>query len=277
MIATIRLIILVLGLLLTLLVLLPIHLPALVLARMGYPLIATWSPVVFHRAALALMGVRLTVDGTLPKHRPLLIVANHVSWLDIAVLGAMAPLSFVAKSEMQSWPVFGWLAFLQRTIFIRRASRREAGHQANSIAERMTAREIIVLFPEGTTTDGNKLAAFKTPLFEAARFALVNSPVHQAIVQPVAINYDRLHGLPMGRAKRPHVAWPGEIGLVESLVGIVSTGALDVTVKMSEAINFTEESKRKIVSAQAHKAIRDMLTRVDRSTSHQGGAKDSAQ
>jgi 1-acyl-sn-glycerol-3-phosphate acyltransferase len=259
MLGNVRIVLVLFGLVLALLLLLPLQLIALVFARFGMPKASGYLPLMFHRVVLRLAGIRLTVDGTLPAHRPLLIVSNHVSWLDIVILGAVQPLSFVAKSEMLTWPLFGKMAQLQRTVFIQRERRRQSANQANAIAERMAAQETMVLFPEGTTTDGNMLLPFKTPLFEAARYALVASSVEEALVQPVAIVYSHLHGLPIGRAERPHVAWPGDIGLGESLFPILRMGALDVTVRLGDPIVFTENSKRKIVSAEATAAIGDML------------------
>ncbi|MEE9374933.1 MAG: lysophospholipid acyltransferase family protein [Rhizobiaceae bacterium] len=259
MIANLRFGVIVLLTIMVLLVLLPLHLVALVFARFGWTKLAGILPLLFHRIILRLFGVRLTIEGKLAKNRPLLLVSNHISWLDIVVLAALEPLSFVAKAEMASWPVFGQLAKLQRTVFVKREERRKAGQQANEIAERITAREIMVLFPEGTTSDGYGLLPFKTPLFEAAKMALISSPVQEAIVQPIAIDYTHLHGLPLGRALQRHVAWPGEVGLGESLIPLVREGALDVTVHVGEPIILTEQSNRKIVAAQAATRIREML------------------
>lgn len=259
MISTLRLVkTLILGLVL-LLTLLPFQLLGLLLARLGWTGLAGLVPVLFHRSVLFIVGIRLTLHGKLEKKRPLLLVANHLSWLDIVVLGAIAPLSFVAKSEMASWPVFGTLAKLQRTVFVKREERRNSHQQANEVADRMTAREVMVLFPEGTTSDGNQLLPFKTPLFEAAKIALARSPVETAAVQPAAIDYTHLHGLPLGRAGRPHVAWPGELGLGESLLPVIRKGALDVTVHLGETITLTDTSNRKIVAQNAASAIRSML------------------
>jgi len=247
-----------------LLVTVPIQIVLLLLAKTGWIAPAGFMPVIFHRGLLKILGVRLLRDKRLTKTRPLLIVANHVSWLDIVVLGSIRPLSFVAKSDMEDWPLFGTLAKLQRTVFIQREDRRTTGEQANMIAERMTAREIMVLFPEGTTSDGNSLLPFKTPLFEAAKLALKESPVETAWVQPCAIRYSHVHGLAIGRAERPHVAWPGEIGLGESLLDIAAEGALDVTFHIGEPIELNETSNRKHIAAQAIDALRDMLAKPPR-------------
>ena len=242
-----------------LLLLLPLQLLALLVERLGWSVPAQHVPVLFHRTLLALGGVRLKLDGKIDPNRPLLLVANHLSWLDIVVFGAVGPVSFVAKAEMKGWPIFGSLARLQRTVFVKREERRNSHQQANEIAERLTAREIMVLFPEGTTTDGNMMAPFKTSLFEAAKIALKQSPVETALVQPASINYTHLHGLPICRAERPHVSWPGEIGLGESLIPIFQQGALDVTITLGEPILLDEATHRKTVARDALESIRSML------------------
>lgn len=248
------------GLAIWLVLLVPFQMLALVVARAGWKTPAVWIPILFHRGFLHLVGIRLKTDGRPVRQRPLLIVANHVSWLDIPVLGAIEPLSFIAKSDMETWPLFGSLAKLQRTIFVQRERRREAGDQASAIAARMTEREVMVLFPEGTTGDGNGLLPFKTPLFEAAKLALADSDQETATVQPCAIVYSHIHGLPITRSDRTHVAWPGEIGLGESLFGIIRTGALDVTVRFAQPIALDDTSNRKAVAAEAAGAIRRLLT-----------------
>ncbi len=215
-------------------------------------------PMVFHRIVTRLFGVRVHLTAPLPTDRPLLIVANHVSWLDIPVLSTLAPMSFVAKADMATWPLFGWLAKMQRTIFVAREERRKAGAQADEIAERLAAHEVIVLFPEGTTSDGNVLLPFKTPLFEAAKLALAKTGLERATVLPVALRYDRLHGLPVGRAEMADIAWPGEIGLGENLLPLVAKGALDVTVHCSPPLHLDAGSDRKVIAAQAARAIRQM-------------------
>lgn len=244
---------------LVLLIMVPLQLIALLFYKFGKPELAGRLPVIFHKLVLIICGVRHQTEGKLSPDRPLLLVSNHVSWLDIVVLGAVAPLSFAAKLEMKNWPVFGTLARLQRTVFVDRERRSSAAKQADDIASRMTAKEIMVLFPEGTTTDGNKLAPFKTPLFEAAKLSLKESQEQTAVVQPIAIRYTHLHGLPIGRAERPHIAWPGEVGLWESLSKLLRERALDVTVSIGKPIALSQESNRKIIAKETSTSIRSML------------------
>ena len=234
----------------------------------GVPWLSRHVPVLYHKIIAWLFGVRITLDGALYPNRPLMIVANHVSWLDIVILSSIAPLSFVAKAEMATWPLFGQLAWMQRTIFVKRQERRRSAEQANQIAERLGERDTMVLFPEGTTSDGHAMLPFKTTLFEAARLALADAHEEHAVIQPVAIDYTRLHGLPLARQFRQHVAWPGDVGLGEHFLPLVATGALDVIVHLGEPIAFTAQSNRKVVAAQCQDAIRRMLN---------GAALDSAQ
>ncbi len=217
-------------------------------------------PRFWHRLACRLIGIRVTVHGEPDRQRPLMLVSNHASWKDILVLGSIADVVFVAKSDVKSWPVFGLLARLQATIFVRRDEKRTTGHQVNEIGQRLAAGEIVVLFPEGTTSDGNRLLEIKTSLFGAAAAAVPMSPTGTVHVQPLAIAYTGLHGMPMGRYHRPIAAWPGDIAMFPHLLGVVKEGAVDVDVIYGEQISYTAESNRKAVSREVEKSIREMLS-----------------
>ena len=115
-----------------------------VLVRLS-PKAARRFPHWYHRQVCRLMGITLTIDGTVARDRPVLLVCNHTSWLDIPVLSAVAPLSFVAKKEVGGWPFVSSLARLQRTVFVDRNRRQAAGDAANEIADRLKAGDTIVL------------------------------------------------------------------------------------------------------------------------------------
>ena len=123
----------------------------------------------YHRQVCKIVGIRLNVEGEIADEQGVLIIANHVSWLDITVLSAVAPVSFVAKQEVASWPFVSWLAKLQRSVFVDRNRRNEVGDKANEILERLAGGDHIVLFAEGTSSDGNSVVPFKTALFAAAK------------------------------------------------------------------------------------------------------------
>lgn len=217
-------------------------------------------PRYWHRMACKLVGIRVRVHGVIDPQRPLMLVANHASWKDILVLGSVADVAFIAKSEVRSWPVFGILALLQKTIFVEREQKRSTGRQVNEIGSRMAGGEVVVLFPEGTTSDGNRLLEIKTSLFGAAAAAVPLSPTGMVHVQPVAIAYTGIHGMPMGRYHRPIAAWPGDIGLAPHLLGVLYEGAVDVDVVFGQQITYTADSNRKVVSRAVEKELREMLS-----------------
>jgi 1-acyl-sn-glycerol-3-phosphate acyltransferase len=219
-------------------------------------------PRIWHKAALRLIGVKVTVRGSLQAQRPLLIVANHSSWLDILVLASVADVTYVAKAEVRDWPVFGILARLQRSVFIVREQKRRTQDQADEIAERMNAGEVVVLFPEGTTSDGNRLFVTKSALFGAASSAASHAPDGRVHVQPVAVGYTRIHGMPMGHYHRPVAAWPGDVALLPHLKGVLGTGALDVEVNFGQAIAVTSSTNRKQLAQAAEDEIRRLLEEV---------------
>ena len=134
-----------------------VTLPLLPLQMIAHRLERFWHKSLPHwwqKFMCRLLGFHVTVNGTLSRGRPLLLVSNHVSWSDILVLGSRAEVSFIAKSEVQGWPLFGTFAKLQRTIFIDRDRKHKSIDQAREIAERLHTGEILVLFAEGTTSDG---------------------------------------------------------------------------------------------------------------------------
>lgn len=222
--------------------------------------IRRWLPRYWHRAACWLLGIRIHCHGTLDYHRPLMLAANHASWKDIMVLGALADVVFIAKTEVASWPVFGVLARLQKSIFITREEKRRTGEQVGEIARRMADGEIVVLFPEGTTSDGNRLLDVKSSLFGAAAAALPLAPDGVVYIQPVSIAYTRVQGMPMGRYHRPIAAWPGDITLLPHLLGVLRAGAIDVDVSFGESIACTAQTNRKHLSAAVARQIRGMLS-----------------
>src|SRR5690606_10062293 len=123
----------------------------------------------YHRQVCRLIGVRLTIEGRVAADRPVLLISNHTSWLDIPVLSAVAPVSFVAKKEVGRWPFVSSLARLQRTVFVDRERRSAVGETTGEIMARLADGDTIVLFAEGTSSDGNRVLPFKTSLFAAAK------------------------------------------------------------------------------------------------------------
>lgn len=213
-------------------------------------------PVWFHRVFLTLFGVRVRVRGTPPARHPTLVLSNHVSWLDIAVVGSLLPVSFVAKSEIAGWPVFGLFATLQRSVFIDRARRSHTAEVNAAVARRLARGDLIVLFAEGTTGDGNRVLPFRSSLVGAARAALSDRKLDGIHLKPLGLAYARRNGLPVTRRERPAIAWYGDMDLAPHLAAFVRDGPLDVQVTWGEPILFDAATDRKHATAEAEAAVR---------------------
>ncbi|SHO65051.1 1-acyl-sn-glycerol-3-phosphate acyltransferase [Pseudoxanthobacter soli DSM 19599] len=263
-----RVVLSLLALSLVTLVLLPVQWAAV---RLDRPL-AGRIPMWWHRIALALLRVRVLERGRPAETRPLLILSNHVSWLDISVIGSRMPLSFIAKAEVAGWPVFGLFAKLQRTVFVDRARRADTGRVTSAIAVRLGRGDPMVLFPEGTSTNGSEVLPFRSALVGAARQTLADGQAvagdqggngaggagQRAMVQPLSIAYTRLAGLPMGRIKRPLVAWYGDMDLAPHLLALMAGPPVDVELSWGEPIPFGPGTDRKSVTAKAEDEVRTM-------------------
>jgi 1-acyl-sn-glycerol-3-phosphate acyltransferase len=226
--------------------------------RLGLPAQRS-IPVFYHRLVCALVGVRIRVVGTRIHQHPLLIVSNHVSWLDISVISAVAPVSFVAKLEVASWPLFGLLAKLQRSVFVDRTQRQKTAEVNAEIAGRLADGDPVVLFGEGTSSDGNRVLPFRTALIGAARDALAQAEhVGRVWIQPLSLAYTGLLGLPLGRQHRPVVAWYGDFALPPHLIGVIRRGGIDVVVTWGEPVAFDEASDRKAVARKLEGAVREL-------------------
>ncbi|MGZ3329532.1 MAG: lyso-ornithine lipid O-acyltransferase [Xanthobacteraceae bacterium] len=216
-------------------------------------------PHLCHRILCALIGVRIREVGTRSTASPALILSNHVSWLDISVISALSPVVFVAKSEVARWPVFGWLAKLQRTVFINRQARHQTGAATREIAGRLLGGDAVVLFAEGTSSDGTRVLPFRSALVGAVHHALGSSAHHTSIImQPMSLAYVGFGGVPMGRALRERVAWYGDADLIPHLARVLASGAVDVTVSWGEAIAYDMSADRKAIAREAEKSVRRM-------------------
>lgn len=234
-------------------------------------------PNLFHRAACAVIGVRITQIGERTRESPALILSNHASWLDIIVLGAIAPVVFVAKSEVANWPLFGQLAKLQRTVFVERERRHKTGDAARAMSERLIGGDAVVLFPEGTSSDGIRILPFRSALIGAVHHAIGDSTHHDRVtVQPVSLAYVRYGGIPVGRALREKVAWYGDVDLVPHLLGVFSSGAVDVTVSWGAPVSYGMDANRKEIARDAENAVRRMTARALRSPAARPSGTDEA-
>jgi 1-acyl-sn-glycerol-3-phosphate acyltransferase len=209
-------------------------------------------PMHYHRMVLRILGVRLKIVGEVAREGPTLLASNHVSWLDIPVLSAVAPLSFVAKREVGGWPFFGMLARLQRTVFVDRERRHATGQSRNAMQERLKRGDILVLFAEGTSSDGRSVLPFKSSFFGAAEYEGV-------LVQPVTLAYAGHRNLPMTRRLLPYYAWYGDMELPPHLWQAIAMGPVEVTVICHAPLSLSGELTRKALARHAEGLVRKGL------------------
>jgi len=197
---------------------------------------------------LAVLNIRVTfaAKGKLQNDHPGLIVSNHVSWLDVFVLNSVIPMRFVAKSEVRSWPIIGWLCARAQTLFIERGKMRSAARINSSMAELLQQGESLAVFPEGTTTDGAQVAHFHSSLLQPAIDAW--SQVH-----PIAIRYQD------SRGERSHDAtYIDEVSLGRSIWRILCSPQLHVRLLLTPALD-VRGVERRALAIQSRQQISTAL------------------
>jgi 1-acyl-sn-glycerol-3-phosphate acyltransferase len=229
---------------------LPLMPVQLVLVLLRLPA-SRWLPVYVHRVYCWILGLHVEVHGRPVDRRPVLFVSNHTSWIDIVVLSAVVPVSFIAKHEVAGWPFFGWLAKLQRTVFVERRLARTVAHR-DEIQARLAAGDNLVLFAEGTSNDGNRVLPFKTAFFAVAERAAPGS----LTIQPVSVAYTRLDGIPMGRRLRHLFAWYGDMELAPHLWQVLGCGKGTVEVRFHPAVPAVEMANRKALAVYCFEQVR---------------------
>jgi 1-acyl-sn-glycerol-3-phosphate acyltransferase len=191
---------------------------------------------------LQLLGIECIVSGH-PHAAPAMLVANHVSWLDILALNAVQPARFVSKAEVRHWPLLGWLVACAGTLFIERERKRDALRVVHQVAAALRAGEIVALFPEGTTSGGEAVLPFHANLLQAAISA-------QAPIQPVALRY-------MDADASISVAAPyvGETSLGESVRRVLLAERLQVRVTLLAALPAAGFTERRTLAARLQAQI----------------------
>jgi 1-acyl-sn-glycerol-3-phosphate acyltransferase len=216
-------------------------------------------PPFYHRVCTRILGFDVVVRGERAAKGPVLFISNHSSYLDITVLGSVIPGSFVAKSEVAGWPFFGTLAKLQQTVFVERKARTGVERQRDDLGARLDAGDNLILFPEGTSSDGNRTLPFKTALFAVAARRVGDKPL---TVQPVSITPTRLDGIPMGIAFRPFYAWYGDMDLVPHLWTVFTLGRITVEVEFHPPVTIEQFSSRKALADHCQRAVAQGVERA---------------
>ncbi len=202
-------------------------------------------PMLFLRYAAWVSGARVKVHGTHLK-RDVFYVANHVSWLDILSMAGACGTAFVAKAELEDAPVVGWLASLNRTVFVKREHRMGVAEQINSLKEALADNWAVTVFPEGTTTDGQSLLPFKTSML-----SVLEPPPPGVLVQPVLLDYGPV---------AEWIGWIGEEGGVNNAKRVLSRkGSFDLHLHFLEPFSPEDFHGRKAIGAEARRRIEEAL------------------
>ncbi len=195
------------------------------------------------------LGIKVRVIGKRIRGRPVVYVSNHSSWLDIPILGGRLEACFVSKEEVGTWPVVRTIARLGRTVFVSR-NRSSTIKERDDMIGRLASGDSLILFPEGTSSNGARVLPFRTPFF-----AIVDAADEPPVIQPVSIVYDRLGGLPCRHATRPVFAWYGDMDLASHFWQLAKWQGLRATILLHEPIDPKEFRSRKALAQECWNTV----------------------
>lgn len=207
-------------------------------------------------------GLRVTVHGKPAADAPVLLVSNHISWLDIPAIASVAQVRFVAKSDVAHYPLVGVLSRLAKTIFVDRTRRSDAGRTAGEMSAALGVGDMVLLFAEGTSDIGTHVLPFKSALIGAAETAMRDAGAKTVFVQPVAIAYTAISGLPLSRHERGQIAWVGDMGVGDNFRQILASGVKSVAIAFGTPIPVDVD--RKALTREAEAQVRAMLVTLNR-------------
>lgn len=217
-----------------------------------------WTDVIMRRCSqlmLRVIGVRLSVEGSLEKARPLLLVSNHLTYLDVPILASQNAVRFTPKSEIADWPLFGWMCRVTGCIFVTRKAEK-LKQASNAIADALAKGEAVSLFPEGSTGDGRHLLPFKSGFFSLAEAPLGGQ---ELLIQPASIAYTHVRGLPIDITLWPDVAWYGDMELVPHLWNLLKITPLRAKLTYLPPVTLSQFADRKELSKHCQQVISDSL------------------
>ena len=200
-----------------------------------------------------LLGLHVRVIGELASggsDRPVIYVSNHSSWVDVPVVGGVLDGCFVAKGDVAGWPIVGTIARLGRSVFVTR-QRGSTVRERDTMQGLLSGGDNLILFPEGTSSDGSRVLPFRSSFFSVAQSEA------RPIIQPVSVVYDRLGGLPTGRANRPVFAWYGDMDIASHAWRLARCSGLRVTVLLHAPMDPAGFPDRKALSHAIWRTVAD--------------------
>jgi 1-acyl-sn-glycerol-3-phosphate acyltransferase len=236
-----------------------VYVPAQAAVALLMPAHARVPGQIFFKYFTAIAGITVIAEGApldSTETGGYLLVSNHVSYFDVAALGPQHPMAFVAKSEVAGWPVIGWLAGLAGTLFVNRKSRIASAKDKRAIRARLDRGEAIVLFPEGTSSDGQRVLPFKSALLGAVDEEGEGGAARDIWVQPVTLTYKASRGLPLSRRNRPFYAWYGDMDFIPHKWGAYVAGPFEIRVRFHPPVRRGDFASRKALAQWCEGVIR---------------------
>lgn len=226
-------------------------------------------PRLFHRGCCVILGIRVRVYGELCRERPCLYVCNHISYLDVFVLGGVVPGFFIAKSDVASWPILGRLARLQNTLFFER-DRRRAAVQIIIMKEHLRQGGNLILFPEGTSTYGTSVKPFKSSLFQAAEIE-----ERQVVIQPMTVSYTQCCGKAMTAEYRDYFAWYDTMPFFSHFLTALGAPTVTAEIHFAAPVIVSDFESRKACAAHCWQESQRLLDKSLHNGQEQGRAEVS--
>ena len=225
-----------------------------------------WSalPMFFHKVGCVFLGIRVKTLGEPLHGRPTLLLSNHISWTDIIVLGSVADVTFVAKTGVRNTFFVGFMASLQRTLYVDYHSRADAKRTSQEMAKRLSRNSAVLLFAEGHRDLGDHVQPFRSALVGAAQAAMEEGGAKDVAIQPVTIAYTHLQGLPVSRNERSAISGMNARGFRAVVTNLLTSGMKDVTIAFGAPIPLGPGTDRKVVTKLAENQVRRMLVALNR-------------
>jgi 1-acyl-sn-glycerol-3-phosphate acyltransferase len=233
-----------------------------VITKLG--MFSPFLTMLFHRIGCVFCGLRVKVIGEPLHNRPTLLLSNHISWTDIVAIGSVADVTFVAKTGVRDTFFVGFMASLQRTLFVDYNRRSDAKRTSAEMAQRLARNGAVLLFAEGHRDLGDHVQPFRSALVGAAQAAMIEGGAKEVAIQPVTIAYTHLQGLPISRNERSGVSGMNARGLKAVVAGILGSGVKDVTIAFGAPIPMSAETDRKAITKLAEDQVRRTLVALNR-------------
>jgi len=233
-----------------------------IITRLG--LFWNFPTMLFHRLGCIFCGLRVHTVGEPLHGRPTLLLSNHISWTDIIAIGSVADVTFVAKTGVRNTFFVGFMASLQRTLFVDYNRRQDARRTSAEMAKRLAKNGAVLLFAEGHRDLGTHVQPFRSALVGAAQAAMEEGGAKDGAIQPVTIAYTHLQGLPVSRTERSGISGMNARGLKAVLRNILGSGMKDVTIAFGAPIPMSVASDRKEITRLAETQVRRMLVALNR-------------